>query len=343
MMQATRRPNRTVMSTAIALLLVSSSAAPVAAAEPEDEAGELAISAFADLQQPAAADGVTGGAFRVNQAEIDLEGCIRPQATAAMALAYDPESRGFTLAVLTATYDLTAPDADGLEAALTAGQFDVPFGLDWRVYASIDRRLVTPPLLIDGTHEGWNDQGANLHLAAGPGRADLFVVNGTSCGRGVQTCKVDRGEIRHAFGGRVGAVWGPLELGTSGAVFHDEDGHVAMSLYGADLQAVWGPLALRGELVGQHVDQDSPVAALTRGWYVQGIWDLGRAFAFVRQDGVDPHAAGAPQPLRWSLGGGWKVQEGLELRLEQDLGQRDFADTTWLQLAMSFGAVGPLR
>ncbi len=283
-------------TTTILTLITLLAAAPAAAQEPADEAGGgLAISAFADVQMPVESRDEDDGRFAINQAEIDLEGAIHPKTTAAMAVAWDPETETFALAVLAAEYALV--EGDEFSAAVMAGQFDVRFGVDWRVYASIDRRLVTPPLTTDGTHEGWNDQGANLNLAMGPLMADLFVLNGSGCGRGVQTAKID-------------------------------------------LQATFGPLGLRGEFIVQDVDQNTAFRTEAHGWYLQGIWDFGPGFGFARWDGLDPDADGADKPERWSLGGGWLLGDGLELRLEHEVGVSALPNRTVLQLAFSFGEIG---
>lgn len=326
-------------TTTILTLITLLAAAPAAAQEPADEAGGgLAISAFADVQMPVESRDEDDGRFAINQAEIDLEGAIHPKTTAAMAVAWDPETETFALAVLAAEYALV--EGDEFSAAVMAGQFDVRFGVDWRVYASIDRRLVTPPLTTDGTHEGWNDQGANLNLAMGPLMADLFVLNGSGCGRGVQTAKIDRTEVRRGFGGRVGGLLGAFEVGASGAACHDYDGNLVTTLLGVDLQAAFGPLGLRGEFIVQDVDQNTAFRTEAHGWYLQGIWDFGPGFGFARWDGLDPDADGADKPERWSLGGGWLLGDGLELRLEHEVGVSALPNRTVLQLAFSFGEIG---
>lgn len=325
-------------TTTILVLLALLAAAPAAAQDAAEEAGGLAISAFADVQMPVESRDDDDGRFNINQAEIDLEGTIHPKTTAAMAVAWDPEAETFALAVLAAEYALA--EGDDFSAALMAGQFDVRFGVDWRVYASIDRRLVTAPLTTDGTHEGWNDQGVNLNLAMGSLGADLFVLNGSGCGRGVQTAKIDRTDVRRAFGGRVGGLFGAFEAGASGAACHDYDGNLVTTLLGVDLQAAFGPLALRGEYIMQDVDQNTTAATKADGWYLQGIYDFGSGFAFARWDGLDPEAEGADKPERWSLGGGWILGDGLELRLEHEVGVSALPNRTVLQLAFSFGEIG---
>ena len=303
--------------------------------------GSLDISAFADLIFPVSASTETGTEVRVNQAEVDLEGAIAEDVTAAMALAYDPEAETFALAVLAVEMPLLT--AGAWSAALTAGQFDIPFGIDYKVYASVDRRLVHGPLFVDYTHEGWNDLGVNFNLAARGFGADVFVINGSNCGRGVVSPLkfVERLDIKRALGSRVHyGVTDGVELGLSGALFHDQENVLAMTLMGADFQAAFGALSFKGEYVTQTVDRTTPAEATNKGFYLQGMYEFGKFFGVARYDGWSPDLEGSLSPERVSLGIGYVVREGLEVRLEHDAGLRDLEDETWLQMVMNFGSVG---
>ncbi|HPF69759.1 MAG TPA: hypothetical protein PLQ13_03735 [Candidatus Krumholzibacteria bacterium] len=319
------------ITTMLALLLLA-----VPAAAQDGDGPDLAISAFADLLAPLHKD-EAGEQFRVNQAEVDLEGVIAPRATAAMAVAYDPEAATFALAVLSAEYALA--DGDDFGAALMAGQFDVRFGVDWRVYASIDRRLVTAPLTTRGTHEGWNDQGVNLHLRKGAFAADAYLLNGSGAGRG-NTGNPDPRPIEQAYGGRLGALLGVFEAGVSAAAFRDEADEHVMDLTGADLQATFGPLALTAEYLRQVTDCGTPYSTVNKGAYAQGIVDLDRVYGFARWDAIDCGSSGSDCTRRISLGGGYVVETGLEIRLEHEIGLRAMPNRTWLQMAVSFGSIG---
>lgn len=310
----------------------------LALALPASAQTAMEISAFGDLMMPLGGDEDTGHEFQVNQAEVDLVAEIGERSTADMAVAYDPASGLWGLAVLAANYTLT--EGDRLDASLRAGQFDVPFGIDWRTYASVDRKVVTAPLLLDATHEGWNDLGMNAHLEKGRFTLDGFLLNGTSCGRGLGTCPVNRPEVDRAFGSRLGffpsAGW---ELGFSNAYFTDPDDGLTMSLYGGDLQAALGAFFFKAEYVLQISDQNTPAEAENHGFYVQGLYDLGAPYLFVRYDTLDYDCGCAPSATRWSLGGGYELQPGLEVRLEHQAGGLGLPNVTWLQLVMEFGSI----
>lgn len=321
----------------LALALALAAAGP-ALAQP---GGTLDISAFADLVFPVSASDSTGTEFRVNQAELDLAGDIAPGVSAAMALAYDPTAETFALAVLEVRIPLAATEA--FSATVGVGQFDVPFGIDYQVYASVDRRLVNGPLLLNCSHEGWNDLGVNLNLARGSWGADLFVINGNRCGRGVvdPVKAVDRREVKRAEGARLHlALGGRAELGASGALFHDQQDDLPMTLLGADFQLRWGSASFKGEYVAQTVDRGTPAEAANDGYYVQGLQEWARWYAVVRYGCWNNEVSGLPSPERLSLGAGWILREGLELRLEHDAGLQDLQDVTWLQMVLDFGTVG---
>jgi hypothetical protein len=305
------------------------------------EEGQLAISAFADLLLPASSSTESGTEFRVNQAEVDLEGVMAPEIVAAMALAYDPDAETFALAVLALEMPLFS--RANFTGKMTVGQFDVPFGIDYQVYASVDRRLVNGPLFLDCSHEGWNDLGARVKLQRGQFGADVFVINGNQCGRGVvDPIKfVERLDIKRAEGMRgFFTATETLELGVSGALFHDEAGNHPMTLVGADFQMAWGAFSAKGELVAQNLDRDTPGEVTNTGYYVQGMYEFGRYYGIARYGRWNPELAEAETPERLSLGAGYVVREGLEFRLQHDAGLHDLEDTTWVQMVMNFGSLG---
>ncbi len=320
------------MKTLICIMLLIAFALPVQAQT------VMEISAFGDLILPIGGDEDTGHEFQVHQAELDLSAAIGEKSTADMAVAYDPGSGLWGLAVLAANYTLA--DDESLAASLRVGKFDAPFGIDWRSYASVSRKAVTAPLLLEATHEGWNDMGINAHLEKSRLTLDAFLLNGNSCGRGVGTCPVDRPDVNRAFGSRLGYFpqegW---EVGFSSAFFTGPADLVTMSLYGGDLQGTIGPFHLKTEYVLQVADQNSPAEAENTGFYIQGLYDLGAPYLLVRYDTLDFECSCAPSATRWTLGGGYELQEGLELRLEHQAGEQGLPNVTWLQLVMEFGSI----
>ncbi|MCB1183958.1 hypothetical protein KDM41_11030 [bacterium] len=209
------------------------------------------------------------------------------------------------------------------------------------MYASLDRRLVSAPLIVENTHEGWNDLGANITLAWGRFGADVFAINGSNCGRGqVSPDKfIARLDIRRALGSRLHvAPRDGLELGVSSAYFRDEADDLAMIMWGGDLQASAGRFSAKGEYLVQRTDRGTAAEADNRGWYLQGLAEFGRVFGVARYGVWDPELT-PERPERLSLGLGYVVRPGLEFRVEHDLGLTDLDDVTSLQMVMDFGGV----
>ena len=322
---------------AVPLLSLVLAAVPVVAQPP---AG-LDISAFADLVFPVSPGDSVSTDFQVNQAEIDLDGTIAPGASAAMAVAYDPEAESFSLAVL--SMEMILAEAGDFGAGLTVGKFDVPFGIDYKVYASVDRRFITSPVFLDFSHRGWNDLGLDLEFSAGWFGGDIFLINGDGCGRGDDHPGGPpvRPDIKRSWGSRLHfSPWLPLEIGFSGAIFHDQDDVLTMALLGADFQARAGGFLFKGEYLRQNVDRHTQAETDNEGFYVQGMYEFGQVFLLVRYDQWTPESATRLSPERVSLGGGYILHPGLEFRLEHDVGLRDLGNSTLLQMVMSFGGDG---
>jgi len=104
-----------------------------------------------------------GETFNIGQAEVDLESDLTDKFSMALAIAYDEGN--FTIGAFTADYNIwsaseTTPSLWGIEnVTIGGGQFDVPFGIDYHVYPSIDHKLVSTPLVVESTHDSWNDLG----------------------------------------------------------------------------------------------------------------------------------------------------------------------------------------
>jgi hypothetical protein len=128
-----------------------------------DESTALRIFGFGDLLATFR-DETDGRTFDVGQAEVDMEGELTDRLAMSLAIAYDEGS--FGIGALTVDYsawfaDESRPPMLGIEnVTVGGGQFDVPFGIDYHVYPSIDRKLVSSPLIVENTHDSWNDYGA---------------------------------------------------------------------------------------------------------------------------------------------------------------------------------------
>ena len=266
--------------------------------------GRVQIGGFADIYNERSAQSRLAGQYRVGQVEVGLSADLSSRVGIEAAVARDGSAPA--LAVLVADFRLV--DSGDVQSALgveslnvLVGRFDVPFGIDWHVYPSIDRLLVSGPLVVDGTHGGWNDLGVQAYAEAG--RFDLV-------GYAVRGADIDAAEW--AAGTRVGVRSGDAALGLSLAGLHDGSGLPNRHLLGADIQWSFNSLSAKAEYVRRW-----PAArgqdGVQHGAYVQGTWENQRYFAVVRLGALET-ADGDEQRL--SVGGGWRMRENCQLRME---------------------------
>lgn len=267
--------------------------------------GRLQIGGFADVYNERSAKSRLDGQYRVGQVEVGLSADLGSRVGIEAAVARDGSAPA--LAVLVADFRLVAPSEVlqsrlGVESLnVLVGRFDVPFGIDWHVYPSIDRLLVSGPLVVDGTHGGWNDLGVQAYAEAG--RFDLV-------GYAVRGADIDAAEW--AAGTRVGVRSGNAVLGLSLAGLHDGSGLLNRRLLGADIQWSFSLLSAKAEYVRRW-----PAArgqdGVHHGAYAQGTWNNQRYFAVARLGALET-ADGDEKRL--SVGGGWRLWENGQLRME---------------------------
>lgn len=144
----------------------------------------------------------TGSAheFMINQFELDVSYAQKSNFTVGTTVAYNYELEKMELAMAFVHYsfdDGPAKHPRRVEtydhSAFQVGKFDIPFGLDYLSFASIDRPTVTQPLVVEKTIGGWNDIGIDFHTFSGKFKFDVWAVNGFDEGIGLG------GNIRYAF------------------------------------------------------------------------------------------------------------------------------------------------
>jgi FtsZ-binding cell division protein ZapB len=316
--------------------------------EPEQVFGDLAISGFFDAvssYQNSQEDKIE---FAMNQAEIDIESEISDRAAGCVAVAYNGETGNFELAVAELAISLYNSDDRFLKSLdFGTGQFDIPFGIDCRVYASIDRKLITGPAVVDETHGGWNDFGFYLSGETDPANFVVYWVNGfeataevTEIVLNLETDEEEEltEEINttpaYAMGGRLGFTYIPgLELGTSFAFGINESGKSEMNLWGADLTFEYETFELKGEFI-YHSSNRSIAEENSRGYYTQASYGF-NAFTLTGRYG-----SFKPEGEDWtgglSLGAGYAITEGVEIRFETTFNNDSDNNLNLLQFVAGF-------
>lgn len=284
-----------------------------------------------------------GDPFRFGQVEIDLETRIGDRLDLSAAVAFDGED--FGLGNFTLDFPLVGREGHFfasepiLRSGIAAGQFDVPFGLDWQFFPAPERKLVSAPLVVERTHGLWNDCGVQGYLETARFEVVAYAVNGFG-----HELEGEVTETRVSLGSRVGIrpiyrpsgegrLYPDLEVGSSGALFLTPDGQVEMVLVGMDGQFRLGRFSALGEYIYHRLGMAGGRESSNSGFYGQGVWEWERYFLVSRYGQFKE--AGGTQARRLSLGAGWVVQEGCELRLEEQLNEGE-KDLALLQLVVEF-------
>ncbi|MFH2053528.1 MAG: hypothetical protein ABIK96_13775 [bacterium] len=296
-------------------------------------AGDTEICGFADFVATPLQNGGSPSPFAMGQAELDFTRKLDPHWQACIAVAYDADTEAFGLGAWTLTYAVERHDESCCgsrcfvhSTGFTVGRFDVPVGIDWLVYPSPSRLLVTAPVAADATHAGWNDQG---FLALFEGKrffGAAFLTNGTLLTEEVPG---------QAAGGRI-AIRYPccLEIGISGAAAWNVDDLHRATLKGADIQARLGSLGLKGEYLELRDGIGTEDLGVRAGFYSQVHLQSGRNHVVLRYGALTTSGNARPRPL--SLGAGREIAPGLQLRCQYEDDTVSSADRLLVQTVVLF-------
>ncbi len=295
--------------------------------------------------------------FALGQVEVDLDTAFQDRIYASVAIAYDPQLDSFGLGAFTLDYHLFGTDGPHFRrggpidhSGIIAGRFDVPFGIDWQVLPSIDRHLVSTPLVVDRTHDSWSDVGAQVYASIGPVDASLYATNGwdydaahlLSPEQLADTMVVSSVIAEAGFGARLAVrPLEGLELGGSVARIDGKGKDVGMWLIGGDLQFTQGVFRLRGEYIHHTIDLAGFGEHRNHGLYLQGMFDFGLWFLVGRLDDIECEdrenvAEMLTEPNRISAGVGLRLIEGCQLRGEYQIHANDVPDRAMLQVVVGY-------
>ncbi len=307
----------------------------------------LTISGFGDFYFVTPQDSGISGPFQIGQAEVDLSAELGRSVDVNAAIAYDPSSQSFQLGAFFADLHLFGSSGShftpvkGIDhSGIIVGKFDVPFGIDWHVYASVDRKLVSRPLMVEMTHGGWNDYGAQIYVATHGIEATVYGTNGFAY-RALDLIASDENDsvevvMKDAVGTHISIKPLPeLEIGSSYAGFFNRQDRFDMSLWGTDLQLELGNFAFRGEFVQHSIRLAEGLPGRNRGVYGEAEYDFGAFFLVDRFDRFWP-ADHKPSVSRASLGAGARILTGYELRGEYQITLGPSEDAAYIQVAMRF-------
>ncbi len=319
--------------------------------------GNVKVNGHLDVRAVEGNVAVGNNDFQIGQFVLGLSSDINHMVSAEMEVAYASEAR--EVAVDEAFIDWRVYVWDGQpnpndplqfrETGFVVGQFDVPFGIDWRSYRSIDRPLVSLPLVITNTHQGWNDLGAQFYAKTTWSNLAVFAVNGFGTSPALRVNEVnqlpepliaadldaERSVLpTEAYGARFGLFMNEfIEFGTSFAAGYLEDNTQQSRMFGFDASLEFETVELKGEFISRRRDLNSG-RYQDLGYYVQSLYRQGRVFGVVRGDAYRPddgltHFSG-------SGGAGYQVFDNAQLRAEYRLAEGSSNDIVYLQSVIAF-------
>ncbi|HEX9751086.1 MAG TPA: hypothetical protein VGB22_07375 [candidate division Zixibacteria bacterium] len=344
----------------LAVLVVS----PIKLSLAQDTTGpDLQIGGHLDVQAVGRDAALGRNDFSVGQLTFDVSSQFNRQWAGAVQVAYDLDEE-FVIdeayvnwTVFDWPEGVPRRDPAGItHAAFRIGQFDVPVGLDWRVYSSFDRKLVSVPVVVANTHRGWNDVGVEFYGRTTWSNWSISAVNGFGTSPALRlpireptplTAENDAlGAIvpTEAFGARFGLVMNAnFEFGTSYAAGYTDDDRLAERFWIFDLTAQFEHLELKGEFISHEHDRMSD-RQTDVGYYMQGAWTHGALYGVVRLDAYRPEGSEvyplgimADETLMCgSFGGGYRVHRFAHVRAEYQLAEGSSNDMVYLQTAIAF-------
>ena len=283
----------------------------------------IEINSFFDIQQqfqlsPAENKGIDYGQF-----EIGFSRGIASFISAEGAIAYNGESEKFELGSALCNIQLFGQDDTYLyrhniivESGIKIGQFDIPFGLDYRYIPSPDRKFISSPLIVDRTINAMNNLGLNLYTTFPSVNLNLFAVNGLM-------------EDDLSIGGRLGAL--PienLELGFSWLTNLGETGFTHCHLMGFDLSYQYSIFELRAEFINSDGILDGCLAENSlhfnhNGYYIQALTYLQEWISLPLYSGfrvaewlIDYHSEITGPTKKFSFLMGYSITGSVDFRIE---------------------------
>lgn len=290
--------------------------------------------------------------FGLGQAEIDLANQLADNVAVEIAVAYIPEDGVFEVGA--AIIDIDLFSSEGARhvrssiidhSSVIVGQFDVPFGLDYFDYASVDRKLISAPLVVDFTHGQWNDFGVQFVMDSKYGNFVAYFVNGfeasaevidqvATLATGIDVYEDVNTTPANAFGTRVGfKLLSQLEIGSSFAVGLNKSDKSEMSLWGADMQLNFDFISFKGEYINHSLNR-SVAKEDNKGYYFQTIGTINNFFITGRYGSFKPD--GADWIGQFSIGGGYAIAENVEIRLESLFNENSDLNQTVFQMVTGF-------
>ncbi|RPH94356.1 hypothetical protein EHM69_07600 [candidate division KSB1 bacterium] len=312
-------------------------------------ASGLEITGFLDGIYAYDPDHKTNSRAAINQVEVDLARELNERAGVALSLWYD---ESFVVGAATISYALRDIESEENKPVplisnwtITAGQFDMPFGLDYFRYTSIARPTITMPDAVMATHNGWNDIGLMSSWSFRYGSLDFYGVKGFenrvwNSDEEIPGDVADDDERWQTVQPQISGgtrlhlnIIPKVECGLSLARGWSSGRDPVMSLAGVHAQTGYRGFSVMGEMLySRKAETVKPLTA--RGFYLEAMQSIGKLYAIARHDYVDEESA---EILRYySFGAGVRIAENLFCRTEFRTNESGADRRLYLQVAAGF-------
>ncbi len=275
---------------------------------------EISIYGFGDVVVDAR-DERSDRTVQLGQVEFGFDAAVAENTSLSLAVALEDDT--FVPSVLTIQHDWEVIGPFSY-LSVGGGRFDVPFGIDWQVYSSIDRVTITEPLAVVEIHDAWNSLGAYATAHLGPARATVFSVNQVT-GHPGEDPSEEQTEWEDAFviGGRVAVE--PINSVTTGVSFAHADprsiDHIQF-MVGADFEWSAPYFRVRGEYLHQEIFYPVGADLTRRGFYLENQLFVDRYHAVVRIGDLGEHGPFSTYVSELTAALGVNLQESVILRGE---------------------------
>lgn len=145
---------------------------------------QVNISGFFDVEYKQPLNQETINNFEFGQFEIGLERSISPKLNFEGAIAFNSETENFELGSAFVEYEITSSETQNFLSnmfenfSVMAGQFDVPFGIDYKCIASPDRKMISTPLAVQNSIACLSSLGLELHGESENYNFNSYLING---------------------------------------------------------------------------------------------------------------------------------------------------------------------
>ncbi len=270
--------------------------------------------------------------FEIGQAELSFEYPFSDKTNLSLAIAYNGES--FEIGAFFYEHLIQKENSQN-SYSFIIGQFDVPFGIDWQVYPSIDRNLISSPLIVSETHDGWNDLGVNVNFENNIFSGSIYTINGFTH----ECSNIDNNliisENNYAIGSQITfKIKENLSIGGSIAYIDDKNNLYDMNLYGTDFLWSHKNLSLKAEYIRHANTNGSDKNFHDDGYYLQSKYDFSK-FYIVNRISSYRHI-NEEIIYQYSSGAGITIQENVIARAEWHHETKDNKNELFLQLAFGY-------